>query len=110
MPGLLRIADRNSMHFSIESRMPFLTTDLAELALTLPENFLTYKNGYTKSILRDAMIDIVPEKILFRKDKIGLQTSQKNWIQENSSEFKNLIYEWAKHDDFIDQKNNEILR
>ena len=30
LPKLLRHADRNSMAFSIESRVPFLTIDLAD--------------------------------------------------------------------------------
>ena len=36
LPALLRYGDRNSMAFSIESRVPFLTPTLADLAYSLP--------------------------------------------------------------------------
>ena len=36
LPALLRYGDRNSMAFSIESRVPFLTPQLADLAYSLP--------------------------------------------------------------------------
>jgi len=36
--SLLRHADRNSMHWSVESRVPFLTIPMAKFLLTLPES------------------------------------------------------------------------
>ena len=49
---LLRYEDRNSMSHSIESRVPFLTIDMAEFLLSLPENFLLSDEGVTKYIFR----------------------------------------------------------
>jgi len=80
LPGLLRHADRNSMHFSIENRVPFLTPDFAEYVLSLPEHYLVSNKGETKLIFRTAMEGIVPKDILTRKDKIGLQTPESNWM------------------------------
>ena len=40
LPALLRYGDRNSMAFSIESRVPFLTPALADLAYSLPADEL----------------------------------------------------------------------
>ncbi|MGE0022247.1 MAG: asparagine synthase (glutamine-hydrolyzing), partial [Hyphomicrobium sp.] len=40
LPHLLRHADRSSMAFSIESRVPFLTTPMADFLLSLPESYL----------------------------------------------------------------------
>ena len=56
---LLRHEDRNSMRWSIESRVPFLTKDLADFCLSLPENFLLSDHGQTKYILRESMKSIV---------------------------------------------------
>jgi asparagine synthase (glutamine-hydrolysing) len=78
--ALLRHGDRNSMRFSIESRVPFLTTDLVDLLLTLPEHYLIAPNGETKSVFRAAMRGIVPDDILNRKDKIGFATPEKDWL------------------------------
>ena len=77
---LLRILDRNSMHWSIESRVPFLTTDIVEFLLSLPEDYLLSSGGQTKRIFRTAMRGIVPDDILDRKDKIGFATPEKQWL------------------------------
>jgi asparagine synthase (glutamine-hydrolysing) len=78
---LLRHGDRNSMHWSIESRVPFLTHDFAEFLLSLPEEYLLSPTGETKHIFRTAMRGIVPDAILDRRDKIGFQTPESNWLK-----------------------------
>lgn len=85
LPHLLRHGDRNSMAFSIESRVPFLTTEMAKLLLSLPENYLISNDGETKSIFRAAMKGIVPHEILNRRDKIGFVTPEKAWLSEMST-------------------------
>lgn len=80
LPALLRHADRNSMRFSVESRVPFLTTDLAEFVLSLPEEYLISNQGETKHIFRAAMRGIVPNEILDRRDKIGFATPEADWL------------------------------
>jgi asparagine synthase (glutamine-hydrolysing) len=81
LPALLRYEDRNSMVFSIESRTPFLTVELAELALSQPETHLVDRSGRTKAVFRAAMRGIVPNEILDRRDKIGFETTQTTWLQ-----------------------------
>jgi asparagine synthase (glutamine-hydrolysing) len=78
---LLRYADRNSMRWSIENRLPFLTTDLAEFVLQLPEHLLVSQKGITKNVFREAMKGIVPDSVLNRKDKIGFETPELEWLQ-----------------------------
>ena len=78
---LLRHGDRNAMHFSIESRLPFLTTDMADLLLSLPEDYLIGANGESKRVLRSAMRGIVPDAILDRRDKIGFSTPEASWMR-----------------------------
>jgi asparagine synthase (glutamine-hydrolysing) len=80
LPHLLRHGDRNSMAFSIESRVPFLTTGMAELLLSMPEHYLISDSGETKSVFRAAMRGIVPDAILDRRDKIGLATPEHEWF------------------------------
>ncbi len=77
---LLRDGERNSMHFSVESRLPFLTTDMADLALSMPEDYLIGANGETKRVFRAAMRGIVPDAILDRRDKIGFSTPESDWM------------------------------
>ena len=77
---LLRHGDRNSMYWSIESRVPFLTIEIAEFLLRLPESYLLGPNGETKRIFRTAMRGIVPDEILNRRDKVGFETPEKDWL------------------------------
>ena len=80
LQGLLRHGDRNSMAFSIESRVPFLTREMAEFCLSLPEEYLIDMNGRTKSVFREAMRGIVPDAVLDRRDKIGFATPEQDWL------------------------------
>ena len=73
LPMLLRYADRNSMAYSVESRVPFLTPSLADFIFRVPEAFLIDAGGTTKAVFREAMRGLVPDPVLERKDKIGLQ-------------------------------------
>jgi asparagine synthase (glutamine-hydrolysing) len=81
LPALLRYEDRNSMAFSIESRVPFLTRDMAEFVLRLPEAHIIDDAGTTKAVFRSAMRGLVPDAILDRKDKIGFSTPESEWLQ-----------------------------
>jgi asparagine synthase (glutamine-hydrolysing) len=82
LPMLLRYEDRNSMAWSIESRVPFLTPALAEFMLSLPEEHTISRDGVTKHVFREAMRGIVPDEILDRRDKIGFATPEKRWLSE----------------------------
>ncbi|WP_100076844.1 asparagine synthase (glutamine-hydrolyzing) [Chryseobacterium camelliae] len=74
---LLRYADRNSMAHSLEVRLPFLSHELVEFVFTLP-SICKVNNGFSKFILREAMNEIVPKDIVWRKDKIGYEPPNKN--------------------------------
>lgn len=80
LPALLRHGDRNSMRFSVESRVPFLTLDMVNLLLSLPESYLISPKGETKSVFRAAMRGIVPDDVLDRRDKIGFATPEQVWL------------------------------
>ncbi len=81
LPTLLQFEDRNSMAFSIESRVPFLDHRIVELAFKLPDSAKIYR-GVTKRILRDSMKDILPAAIAERKDKKGFVTpGEVKWLR-----------------------------
>jgi asparagine synthase (glutamine-hydrolysing) len=80
LPQLLRYEDRNSMAFSIESRVPFLTSNLAQFLLGLPGHYVIASSGTTKAVFRQAMRGIVPDAILDRKDKVGFPTPEKKLL------------------------------
>jgi asparagine synthase (glutamine-hydrolysing) len=80
LPSLLRYEDRNSMAFSIESRVPFLTPSLVNFIFSLPEDYIVGPDGTSKAVFRRAMRGIVPDAILDRKDKIGFSTPEHRWL------------------------------
>jgi asparagine synthase (glutamine-hydrolysing) len=80
LPGLLRYEDRNSMAFSIESRVPFLTPELVNFMLSLPEEYILAPDGTSKAVFRAAMRGLVPDAILDRRDKIGFASPEQKWL------------------------------
>lgn len=112
LPGLLLVGDKLSMANGLEERFPFLDNDLANFAQKIP---VKYKLGnlemmkridenefrgkrtlYTefddgKNVLRKAMEDILPEKILNRK-KQGFSAPDESWYRgENAAYMKDLL-------------------
>jgi asparagine synthase (glutamine-hydrolysing) len=92
LPMLLRWEDRNSMAFSIESRVPFLTTSMAEFVFSLPEEYIVDRRGQSKNVFRSAMRGLVPGQILDRKDKIGFATPELSWLGENRAWVERILF------------------
>jgi asparagine synthase (glutamine-hydrolysing) len=109
LPSLLRYEDRNSMAFSVESRVPFMDHRLIEFTLGLPEN-LVYRKGEKKYVLRQAFKGLVPDKILERRDKMGFVSAEERWLKAEGKEwFERMINRAFQHTaDFINEK--ETLR
>ena len=81
LPSLLHFEDRNSMAFSIESRVPFLDHRLVEFVFSLNDSD-KFKSGVTKSILRKSLSGILPDKIRDRRDKKGFVTpGEIKWLR-----------------------------
>ena len=92
LPMLLHFEDRNSMANSVESRTPFLDYRLVELAISLPDEFkISY--GQTKYIMRRALINTVPNKIMSRHDKMGFVTPEDTWIYNDKDFFMSNLKE-----------------
>ena len=90
LPSYLRWGDRNAMAWSVENRVPFLNTRLAEFLHSLPEEALISADGTTKFVLRRAMKSLVPEPIFSRRDKIGFATPYVLWLEEMRPELARL--------------------
>ena len=80
---LLRYADRNSMAHGVEMRLPFLSHELVEFVFTLPAEY-KIQQGYTKWILRESVKYIMPEKVTWRKNKIGFEPPQEEWMKHKA--------------------------
>jgi asparagine synthase (glutamine-hydrolysing) len=97
---LLKWEDRNSMWFSLESRVPFLDYRLVEKTLASDPGMKINK-GMTKKILREAMSGTLPEKIRLRKDKIGFLTPEDEWFR--GEKFRRLVTDILSSESFRDR-------
>lgn len=89
LPTYLRSDDRDGMAFGLETRHPFLDYRLVDFCFAL-SNHEKIKNGWQKSILREAMPSM-PEAIRYRKDKKGYTTPQQLWISKNKPAFESYL-------------------
>jgi asparagine synthase (glutamine-hydrolysing) len=80
LPALLHYEDRNSMAFSIETRLPFLDYRVVELGLSLP-GAAKLAGGWTKLALRRAVDGRLPPGIVWRRDKIQFAVPQTEWLR-----------------------------
>ena len=79
LPALLRYEDRNAMAHAVETRLPFLAPDVADVAFTASPD-VKIDDGWRKQIIRRAVADVTPQLILDRRRKLGFATPQEAWI------------------------------
>ena len=74
VPVVLYQEDLNYMKNSIENRCPFLDSDLANFAYSIPNKYLI-KQGFTKSILREIGKKYLPKDVNLDSRKRGFNAS-----------------------------------
>ncbi|OQX95490.1 asparagine synthase (glutamine-hydrolyzing) [candidate division KSB1 bacterium 4572_119] len=77
--------------FGIEARFPMFDPRLVEYAAKIPSE-LKLRGNETKYILHKTMAGVLPDEIVFRKDKLGHSVPFKNWLRD-VPEINNLIKE-----------------
>lgn len=102
LPHLLKYEDKNSMANSVETRLPFLDYRCVELALALPDQY-KIKSGWTKNILRRAVASWLPKEVVWRKDKLGFNAPEKNWLGSMENEMHETILKSALLNELIDK-------
>ncbi|EHQ35397.1 asparagine synthase (glutamine-hydrolyzing) [Methanoplanus limicola] len=100
LQALLRYEDRNSMAFSIESRVPFLDYRLVEYIASLPLD-QKIRGGITKYCLRKMTKGLIPECVRCRMDKMGFVAPDEVWFGEDLSEIVGDVF---NSDEFASRK------
>ena len=90
VPVILKEDDLNAMFFSLENRSPFLDRHLFDVAYSIPAKFLV-KEGRAKSVLRDAMRGIVPDRILDERRKVGFNAPILDLVDVKSREVREFL-------------------
>jgi len=89
---LLHFEDRNSMTYSIESRVPFLDYRLVEFVFRLPSEYKISGNS-GKLVHRHALQDFVPVEILNRTDKVNFAAPGENyWLRNEMKNYADDIF------------------
>lgn len=102
IPYQLHSEDRNSMLFSIESRLPFLDHRLVEYCTGLP-SYYKISPQYSKAILRDA-IEELPNPIRHRKDKMGFVAPDAEWTLANQEKIGEELRSLVQNSDIFSQQ------
>ena len=105
LPSLLHVEDRVSMNFGLESRVPFLDNQLIDFILKLPSK-IRFNRSKPKNLLINTFKNLLPNKIIERKDKMGFPTPFKRIVMSNKNNFfKEIIYNSiSKNRSYLDIK------
>lgn len=101
LPQLLRYEDRNSMAFSVESRVPFCDVSVASLVSTFDTSVLVTADGVTKAALRAASRGLVPDAIIDRP-KLGFAAPDRHWMRTLHDRLRVLIRDQGARLPFLD--------
>jgi asparagine synthase (glutamine-hydrolysing) len=97
----LHYEDRNSMRFSLESRLPFLDFKLVQSAFGLDDKH-KIESGLSKVVLRDIAKNKIPNGTLNRKDKMGFVSPQEVWQKTLLKEDLDSCFLEIQSDGFFD--------
>lgn len=97
LPYLLRLEDKNSMRWGVESRVPFCDHQLVEDVCSLPSTKKIH-NAWTKILMRESLKGVLPEEIRNRRDKVGFATPDDEILR--SEEGKSLANFLIKSKEF----------
>jgi asparagine synthase (glutamine-hydrolysing) len=79
------------MAHSLEARVPFLEVRLVELAFSLRARDLVDR-GSAKAVLRRALGDLLPPAVRDRRDKLGFETPEKQWLRGALGELAHEVF------------------
>ena len=110
LPGLLQVEDRVSMAVSIESRVPLLDRRIVDLISRMPAG-MKFKGGEMKYLLKKTIKDMLPRKIMNRKEKMGFPVPLHLWAKNQAKDFilDTMMSQKAKERDMINSKYIEDL-
>jgi asparagine synthase (glutamine-hydrolysing) len=105
---LLMRVDKMSMSVSLEARVPFLSRNIVEFAMSIPTS-LKMKNNDLKYILKRAFNNEIPPKIIQRK-KQGFGVPIYDWILQNLGDFaQQKIIDFTDRTDYFDKKEIQFI-
>lgn len=90
LPQLLRFEDRNSMAWSVESRLPFLDYRVVEFCLSMPIE-AKFHDGWSKYVLRRVVASRLPGAVAWRRSKFGFEAPDDAWLEPHRQEMRRAV-------------------
>ena len=95
-------ADKVTMAHSLELRVPFLDTEVYEVASRLPR-YMKLAGGTTKFALRQALKRIIPPHVLNRR-KLGFPVPIRLWLRDEMYDWARAIIMESQTDEHLDRR------
>lgn len=92
LPALLQVEDRMSMAHGLESRVPLLDHPLVEFLATVPAD-VKFKGGQMKQLMKTAYEEVLPRRIIERRDKMGFPVPLKEWLEGPLKSFVSDVFD-----------------
>ncbi|MBQ7761098.1 MAG: asparagine synthase (glutamine-hydrolyzing) [Clostridia bacterium] len=109
MTSLLQRKDRMSMASGVEIRVPFADHRILEFLYNVPWE-IKFENKVEKALLRNAMVDYLPEKILWRKKSPYPKTHNPEYMRLVTSLLEERLKKGGYLSEHLDRaKLNEII-
>lgn len=108
MASLIERKDRMTMSAGLEVRVPFADYRILEFVYNVPWS-IKYEDGVEKALLRRAMTDYLPEKILYRKKSPYPKTHNPEYEKQVIAELKTRLQRGGALSQMLNSKKLEEL-
>lgn len=108
MQNLLDRKDRMSMYSGLEVRVPFCDYRIAEYLYNVPWEFKDHK-GREKGLLREAMKDWLPERVLNRKKSPYPKTHNPAFLEAVTEKLREILSQPTPLTDIVKRSELEML-
>ena len=105
-PAFLHYEDRNSMAFGVEARVPYFDHELIEFVMQFNCNDIMF--GRSKSMMRSAFKNVVPDYILNQKGKHGFPSPIDGSLK-NDIEGKKIFFSLCKQTPLLNPEKTHQL-
>ncbi len=106
MANALRYLDRNSSAHGVETLLPFCDHRLFENGFRSANEYKIYR-GWTKWVLRKALENYVPKEVLWKKDKVGFETPEREMVRQVLRQNQQRLFQCELLLEFLDPAQME---
>lgn len=106
-PPSTRAEAINLNKFNIDLRSVFLDYDVINFCWSLPQQ-LMIRDGYMKYLIRVAMKDHLPKKVIWNKNHVGLNSPVNIWFRNELKDIMSSAINWEGWEDLKILKSKEL--